>query len=72
MVFIYHIVPRGGTEGQALVVGNLYVNDVETALGYVQTVTAPQLAGKSDLEIVLHDIRGVEIWRGPYLGRENA
>jgi hypothetical protein len=32
LVFIYHIVPRGGTEGQALVVGNLYVSDVETAL----------------------------------------
>jgi hypothetical protein len=68
LIFIYHVVPQGGTEGQALVVGNLYVSDVETAIGYVQTVTAPQLAGKAGLEIILQDARGNEVWRGRYRG----
>jgi len=68
LIFIYHIIPLGGTEGQALVAGNLYVNDAVTAIGYIQTVTAPQLAGKSGLEIILQDARGNEVWRGRYRG----
>ena len=72
LIFIYHIVPQGGTAGQALVVGHLIVSSSETAKSYVQIVTAPQLVGKSDLEIILQDIRGVEIWRGPYLGNGSS
>jgi hypothetical protein len=48
--------------------GSLYITDVENAKRYVQTVSVPNLQGQSDLEVILRDMLGNEIWRGPYLG----
>jgi hypothetical protein len=68
LIFVYYIVPRGGGVTDALVRANLHTPTVEVAKRYVQTVTAPQVAGQSDLEVILFDTNGAEIWRGPYLG----
>jgi hypothetical protein len=51
--------------------GNLYIADVERAKRYVQTVTVPNLPGSTDLEVILRDKLGSEIWRGPYLGPDD-
>ena len=67
-VFSYQIVPPGGYKGQAVSTGNLYIAGVESAKLYVQTVPAPNLADLSNLEVILLDHMGSEIWRGPYLG----
>jgi hypothetical protein len=66
--FSYQIVPPGGYKGQAVSTGNLYIADVESAKRYVQTVAVPNLADACDLEVVLQNTDGSEIWRGPYLG----
>ena len=68
MLFSYLIVPGSGHEEQALVRGNLYVADIETAKRHVQTVLAPGLVARAGLEVILQDGGGTEIWRGPYLG----
>jgi hypothetical protein len=68
MVFTYYIVPAGGHAGQKLVSGSLYVSDIESAKRHVQNVSAHGVAPQPGLEAVLLDSRGVEIWRGPYLG----
>jgi predicted acyltransferase len=67
--FSYQIILGGGT-GQALVSGSVYIADVESAKRHVQTVTAPgaNIVGRSDLDVILRDSTGSEIWRGPYLG----
>jgi hypothetical protein len=66
LMFSYQIVPAGGHE--VLATGNLYIPDVERAERYVQTVAAPNLTGRSHLEVILRDKLGSEIWRGPYWG----
>jgi hypothetical protein len=71
LLFSYQIVPRGGHKGQVAATGNLYIADVERAKRHVQTVTVPNLEGPSDLEVILQDKLGSEIWRGPYLGPDN-
>ena len=68
ILFSYQIVPAGGYKEQAVSTGNLYIAGVESAKLYVQTVPAPNLADLSDLEVILLDHMGSEIWRGPYLG----
>jgi hypothetical protein len=68
VLFSYLIVPGGGHDGQALVRGNLYVADIETAKRHVQTVLAPGIVAGPGLEVILQDGGGTEIWRGPYLG----
>ena len=70
LLFSYQIVPRGGQTEHALVTRNLYVSDVESAKRYVRTVTMPDLPAISELEVILRDKLGLEIWRGPYLGTE--
>jgi hypothetical protein len=72
MVFSYYIVPSGGDVRQALINGNLYAADVESAKRHVQTVTAHGVVPGPGLEVILLDSRGVEIWRGPYFGSTNA
>ena len=67
-LFSYDIVPRGQRMGQPLMKGSLYIADVEGAKRHVQTVTVPNLQGQSDLEVIVRDTQGNEIWRGPYLG----
>jgi hypothetical protein len=62
--FSYHIVPNGGTREQAPVNGRLYAGSLETAKKHVQTVRAPKVAGRSDLEAILRDLLGNEIWSG--------
>ena len=49
LVFSYHIVPTGGTQEQALVHGSLYTGSLETAKKHVQTVSAPNVTGQSNL-----------------------
>jgi hypothetical protein len=67
MLFSYFIVPTGSHGGQALIRGNLYISDADSAKQHVQTVAAPGLVGP-DLDVILQDARGNEIWRGPYQG----
>lgn len=66
LFFAYSIVPTGQDQPR-LVSGILYTSSLETAKRHVQTLNAPEVAGKSDLEVVLRDIGGSVIWRGPYL-----
>ena len=40
----------------------------EAAKRYVQTVKAPNLSGRRDLEVILKDSQGKELWRGTYIG----
>jgi hypothetical protein len=68
LVFVYYIVPKGGSVRDALVRANLYTSTVEAARQHVRTVTAPQVAGQTGLEVILLDHNGTEIWRGPYAG----
>ena len=70
LFFAYSIAPTGQDQ-QRLVSGILYVNSLESAKQYVQTVKSPAVAGKSDLEVILRDIGGAVIWRGPYLGSDS-
>jgi len=72
MIFSYYIVPAGGHVGQMLVSGSLYIVDIESAKRHAETITPPNVPAKPGLEIILHDHRGNEIWRGPYLGRGGA
>jgi hypothetical protein len=51
-----------------LATGSLYIADLESAKRYVQTVTVPGVVAELGLEVVLRDLMGREIWRGPYLG----
>ena len=67
-LFGYDIIPRGQRMGQSLIMGNLFITDFESAKRYVQTVTVHDLQGQSDLEVILRDMQGKELWRGPYLG----
>jgi len=71
MVFIYCIVPEGGSEKDALVRGNLSASTIDIAKEYVGTVTGPGLAGRHGLQVVLRDDTGQLIWQGPHL-RERA
>ena len=72
LVFSYHIVPNGGTREQALVNGSLYTSSLEAAKKHVQTASAPNIAGQSNLEVILRDMLGNEICRVPYLGSTDA
>jgi hypothetical protein len=63
LFFIYYIVPAGGGEGDALAWGNLMTANVEAATQYVEGVTAPNMQGRSGLEVILQDARGNEIFR---------
>jgi hypothetical protein len=69
LLFSYQVVPRSGYK--VLTTGNPYISDVERAKWYVQTVTVPYLPRSTDLEVILRDKLGSEIWRGPYLGPDN-
>lgn len=69
MVFTYRIVPAGGNARQAMLVRALSAANLEKAKQYVQTVAAPEVAGNVDLEVIVEDDKGVELWRGPYLGK---
>ena len=66
MFFIYYIVPVGSGEQDPSVRGNLFTATVETAKQYVQGVTAPDVQGRSGLEVVLQDTHGREIFRCPH------
>src|SRR5258707_15721146 len=69
VLFIYQIVPAGDHARQILATGSLYIADVESAKRYVQTVTVPGgYVPKVGSEVILQDLTGLEIWRGPYLG----
>jgi hypothetical protein len=70
LFFAYSIVPAGQDQ-QPLVSGILYTSSLETAKRHVETINAPAVAGKSDLEVILRDIGGSVIWRGPYLGSDS-
>ena len=70
LFFAYSIVPTGQDEPR-LVTGILYVNSLESAKHHVQTVNSPAVAGKSDLEVILRDMAGAVVWRGPYLGSDS-
>ena len=59
--FAYSIVPTRQDQ-RRLVSGVLY---------HVQTVNSPGVAGKSDLEVILRDMTGSVVWRGPYLGSDS-
>ena len=65
--FSYDIVPRGRRQGAPLTRGYLYVADLESAKRLVQRVNVRNLNGQSDLEVILRNPLGNEIWRGPYL-----
>ena len=67
ILFSYRIVPKGGGMHEALATGHLYATSVAVAKKHVQTVRAPEIAGRSGLEVILHDRLGSEIWRRPYL-----
>ena len=67
MFFIYYIVPAGGDERDALVQGNLMTASVAAAIQYVQGVTAPNVQGRSGLEVILQDGQGNEIFRCRHL-----
>ena len=68
MFFIYYIVPAGCDERDALAQGNLMTASVAAATQYVQGVTAPDVQGRSRLEVILQDGRGNEIFRCPHQG----
>ena len=70
LFFAYSIVPTGQDQ-QRLVTGVLYASSLEEAKHHVQTLNAPAIAGKSGLEVILRDIGGSVIWRGPYLGSDS-
>jgi hypothetical protein len=70
LFFAYSIVPSGQDQ-RLLVCGVLYVDSLEEAKHHVQTLKAPAIAGKSDVEVILRDIGGSVIWRGPYLGADS-
>ena len=70
LVFSYHIVPSGGTREQSLVNGDIYTSSLDAAKKHVQTVSAPNIAGQSNLEVILRDMLGNEICRVPYLGSD--
>ena len=71
LFFAYSIVPTRQDQ-RRLVSGVLYVDSFEEAMHHVQTLNAPAIAGRSDLEVILRDIRGSLLWRGPYLGSEGG
>jgi len=65
----YQLVPVGGDPKEALAHGHLYASSLAAAKRCAQTVRAPNLAAEaSALEVVLQDLGGSEVWRGPYLG----
>jgi hypothetical protein len=66
-LFFYQIVSE---DGQPIVNGNCYISDFEAAKHHIETVSARKLAGKSNLEAILKDITGHEIWRGSSPGSE--
>ncbi|MBV8894143.1 MAG: hypothetical protein JO266_19595 [Acidobacteria bacterium] len=68
MFFIYCIVPVDGSAKDALVQGNLFTATVETAKEYVRGVTAPDVKGRSGLEVILQDAHGKEVFRCPHKG----
>jgi len=68
VLFTYSIVPKGGTERDALVRGTLYASNLNAAKRYVPTATSISVSGRADLEVVLSDSNGNEVWRGPYKG----
>ena len=68
MFFIYYIVPAGCDERDALAQGNLMTASVAAATQYVQGVTAPDVQGRSGLEVILQDGRGNEIFRCRHRG----
>lgn len=68
VLFTYCIGPRGGGEADALVRGNLLTATVEAAKRYVQGMTAPTVKGRSDLEVILLDTHGKEVFRCPHKG----
>lgn len=70
MLFIYYIAPSGGNSTDALVWANLSAPNVDAAKRYAQTVRVPGLKGSGDLEVILHDAQGREVWRGPYSGNK--
>jgi hypothetical protein len=70
--FSYDIVSRGQHPGAPLTRGYLFVADLESAKRLVQGVNVRNLNGQSDLEVILCDQMGNEIWRGPYLRSSNA
>lgn len=69
ILFSYRIVLNGGGMHEALATGHLYASSVAAARKHVNTVRAPELAGRSGLEVILHDSIGSEIWRGLYQPR---
>ena len=71
LVFSYQIVPKDNPT-KVLVNGALWVSSVDAAKRYVQSARSSIVAGRSDLEVILRDSRGSEIWRGPYLGSDDA
>jgi len=48
--------------------GNLFTATVETAKEYVRGVTAPDVKGRSGLEVILQDAHGKEVFRCPHKG----
>ena len=48
------------------------MGSLETAMKHVQTVRASNVAGRSDLEVILRDMLGNEICRVPSLGSADA
>ena len=66
LTFRYQIVP---SDGQPLTTGSLYIADVQRAKQHVQTVAAPGVVVAPGTEVILQDMLGNEIWRGPYLGK---
>jgi len=69
LFFTYQIVDE---DQQPLVNGSLYIGSLDSAKRHLQRVSAPNVAGKSNLEVVLKDLAGHEVWRGPYLGSGDA
>jgi hypothetical protein len=68
VLFTYSIVPKGGSDKDALVRGTLYAPNLDAAKRYVPTVNPATVSGRTDLEVILNDSKGQELWRGPYLG----
>ena len=63
LFFIYYIVPAVCDDRDALAQGNLMTASVAAATQYVQGVTAPDVQGRSGLEVILQDGRGSGIFR---------
>jgi hypothetical protein len=72
LFFIYYIVRAGCDERDALARGNLMTASVAAATQYVQGVTAPDVQGRSGLEVILQDGQGNEILRCPHQGRAGS